>query len=342
MSLSTGLIAYWRLEEESGTRADSVGSNTLSDGNTVLYTTGVQGNCADFEATASEYLYIADNADTSFGNEDFSISCWMRFEALPAPNGTYGIVCKYDNGATVYEYSLMYRETAGQYFRWYVGADNTFTVYATINDNNQASTGQWYHIVVYHDAGNDQTGLIINNGTPSTASYSGGCHDDAAAFTLGAWSDPASYHDGEIDEVGVWGKVLSAAEITLLYNGGDGLSYPFTFENLAGAVAFSGAVTKKGARPLTGAVTFSGTVTKKAKRILDGVVTFTGNVTKKGKKVLAGAITFSGILYRRFIRLFGIRFEPTPSGRVQFGASTDADDDNVRFDDSPEGFIREQ
>ncbi len=49
-------VAHWPLDETSGTRADSVGSNDLTDNNTVLSATGMFGNAADFEATSNEWL----------------------------------------------------------------------------------------------------------------------------------------------------------------------------------------------------------------------------------------------------------------------------------------------
>ncbi len=36
-SLSTGIIAFWNLDEQSGTRADSVGDATLVDNATVTF-----------------------------------------------------------------------------------------------------------------------------------------------------------------------------------------------------------------------------------------------------------------------------------------------------------------
>ena len=48
-SLTTNLISYWKLDETSGTRVDSVGNNDLTDNNTVLYGAGKQGNGADLE-----------------------------------------------------------------------------------------------------------------------------------------------------------------------------------------------------------------------------------------------------------------------------------------------------
>jgi len=34
--------------------------------------------------------------------------------------------------------------------------------------------------------------------------------------------------DGVIDELGIWDRVLSASEVTELYNSGSGFQYPFT------------------------------------------------------------------------------------------------------------------
>jgi hypothetical protein len=36
---------------------------------------------------------------------------------------------------------------------------------------------------------------------------------------------------GDIDEVGIWSRVLTSTEVTQLYNGGAGLQYPFTNGN---------------------------------------------------------------------------------------------------------------
>ena len=40
-TLDTSLIAYWKLDEESGTRVDAQGANDLTDNNTVLFGAGI-------------------------------------------------------------------------------------------------------------------------------------------------------------------------------------------------------------------------------------------------------------------------------------------------------------
>jgi len=43
--------------------------------------------------------------------------------------------------------------------------------------------------------------------------------------------------DGNIDEVGIWDRILTTDEITELYNAGAGLAYPFTVDS--GTTTFS-------------------------------------------------------------------------------------------------------
>jgi hypothetical protein len=40
--------------------------------------------------------------------------------------------------------------------------------------------------------------------------------------------NPSNCTSGLIDEVGIWSRALTGAEVTSLYNGGAGLQYPFT------------------------------------------------------------------------------------------------------------------
>ncbi len=47
MALTDSLVAMWRLEESSGNRSDSQGSNTLTDTNTVGSGTGKQRVSSD-------------------------------------------------------------------------------------------------------------------------------------------------------------------------------------------------------------------------------------------------------------------------------------------------------
>jgi len=216
------LIAWWSLDETSGTRADSHGSNDLTDNNTVLYDTGKQGNAADFEDSVGEYLSIADNADLSFGDEDFTIGCWIKIESL---DSTFQyIISKYDPPNDKREYALYLRGTTDK-LEFSISGNGTAVTGAEWG--SAISTGTWYFVVAWHDSVNNQVGIEVNNSSPVTEAHTAGCFDSDSSFMIGASSKgtPDQFLDGLADEAFVFDKVLSADEKEWLYNSGNGRSY---------------------------------------------------------------------------------------------------------------------
>jgi len=216
------LIAWWSLDETSGTRADSHGSNDLTDNNTVTYDTGKQGNAADFEDSVGEYLSIADNADLSFGDEDFTIGCWIKIESL---DGTFQyIMSKYDPPDDKREYVLLLRGTTDK-LEFNVSGNGTAVTGAEWG--SAISTGTWYFVVAWHDSVNNQVGIEVNNSSPVTEAHTAGCFDSDSSFMIGASSKgtPDQFLDGLADEAFVFDKVLSADEREWLYNSGSGRAY---------------------------------------------------------------------------------------------------------------------
>jgi hypothetical protein len=215
---TTDLVAYWKLDEASGTRNDSVGTSHLTDVNTVTSATGKIGNAASFDRTSAEALTVADNAALSMGDLDFSISLWVNFPT--APGGAYypGIIGKW---ATTHEYILAYDGDTNNLY-WSVSSDGTAE---TNLETGPLSANTWYHVVAFHDSINNQIGLVINAGTPDTTAWSGGVFNGTSNLTLGDWI--GYYWLGLIDEVGIWKRLLTSTERTQLYNSGAGLAYPF-------------------------------------------------------------------------------------------------------------------
>lgn len=80
--LLVDLVSYWSLDEASGSRNDSHGSNHLSAVNAVGSAEGVQGNAAMLSTTA--YLSAADDDTLRMGDVDFTIACWAWFTSLGA------------------------------------------------------------------------------------------------------------------------------------------------------------------------------------------------------------------------------------------------------------------
>jgi len=220
---TTDMEAWWELNEESGERADSHGSNNLTDNATVLYGTGKQGNAANFEFDTAEYLSIADNASLSVADEDFSIACWVKAESLAEE--AHKIITKGTTGGIAgVEYEIDWLQSSNR-FRFYV-SDGTNIAIAVANNLGNVATGTWYFIVAEHDSVNNLVKITVNNGTVDTAANpAGGAQDLGGAFYIGRQVGTAYYWDGLVDEVGFWKRLLSAHEKAWLYSAGAGRTY---------------------------------------------------------------------------------------------------------------------
>ena len=214
-SLKDDLVSWWSLDETIGTRDDSHGSNNLVDHNTVGYTTGKQGNASAFTAANSEYLDIADNADLSLNGTDFTVAGWVN---LSSKSNYRDIIVKGYTTSSNREYALIYDHTIDR-FGFYVSPNGTTSYNVNANTFGSPSTGTWYFVVAWYDGSNLY--ISVNNGVADSITYSSGVYDGTQPFGLGY----NYYHDGSMDEVAVYKRVLTAEERSWLYNAGSGRSY---------------------------------------------------------------------------------------------------------------------
>lgn len=217
-TLYTGLQAFWKLDEASGTRVDEWGDNDLTDVNTVTGAVGKIGNACQFTAANSERLSIVDNAALSMGDFDFSLAGWVYLDSVGVQRGIAG---KY---TTVLEYQV-YINTSNQIV-FYVSSDGVGSTVVT-NTATALSVSTWYFVCAWHDSVANTINVSVNNGTAASVAHTTGVRNGSDPFTLGS-EGLALYWNGRLDAWGVWKKALSASERTTLYNGGAGLETPFS------------------------------------------------------------------------------------------------------------------
>lgn len=241
-SLLTGLIAYYKLDEASGTRVDSTGrGNDLTPTNAPGNTAGKIGNAVDLTAASSQYLSIADNADMSTGDIDFTIAGWFNLKSKSANRTLFS---RFNNSGNQREYLIDY-DSGDDRIRFQVSADGAATTTVVGTSAGSPSINTWYLVIAWHDATANTINIQIDNGTIDSASHSGGALNSTSNFQIGAReiSGSENYADARIDEVGFWKKVFTSTERLSLWNGGTGLTYPFDDgPTLAFEDTFSGAV----------------------------------------------------------------------------------------------------
>jgi len=206
------------------------------EGGTLTQTSGTIPTSATVPATYSgtsrvwvagdsEYLAggAADSTNITGADQDFSIVAWVNVGTCTAAS-IYSIVSKFDRGSD---------PIAQQYAIQIDGTDtDTFEIDVRIDGNVSTSTttdlaaGTWYHIaVVYDDSDTGQeVKIYINASENATDSYSGGMTDATTAnFAIGSEYNAGSAtrpYDGLIDEVAIFDRVLSPAEVTEIYTYG--------------------------------------------------------------------------------------------------------------------------
>jgi hypothetical protein len=93
---------------------------------------------------------------------------------------------------------------------------------------NVFTAGSWHLVLFWYDSSDGSVNASINNGTVTTLTGATGNIERSTPLTVGYRLEASLTYDGLIDEIGIWDRVLTPAERTQLYNGGAGITYPFT------------------------------------------------------------------------------------------------------------------
>jgi len=220
LHLDTGLVAWWKLDESSGPRVDSKGSNDLTDENSVGSEEGrVSGLAALFVRANAERLSVADNTSLAFTTDQpFTVSAWV----YPITSGaTRVIISKGDSGSGVTKQEFQLIIGASSQFILNVGNGSSATGVAA-GTYGAAVVNTWQHIVAWHDPAADQLKIQINNGVIDTEVWASGTQDTALELRVGGWSnDDVSngWWDGKLQDVALWKRVLTAPEREALFTG---------------------------------------------------------------------------------------------------------------------------
>jgi hypothetical protein len=207
----SGWVSYYKLDEESGTRADSIGSNTLTDNNTVGYGTGVVNNASDAERADSEYFSITDGAQVGLDIlHDLTLLCWVKMESAPA---TSHAITKWDGSTSNKAYGLDF--TTGRLPRFQLSHNGSTTT--TLNFSGSFPLATWTHVAATLDGSTRKTWKNAEGYSTNTWTL-GDLHDSDSFYSVGSLGTLSNVFDGMIDEVLTAARYLHPEEIKSIYN----------------------------------------------------------------------------------------------------------------------------
>lgn len=210
---TSGLVGYWKFDEKSGTTAvDSSATNANGSVIGSVWTIGAFSNALSFDG-ANDYVKIPHKSVLNPKGNTWTVSAWIK---TSASNGT--VLHKGDSDPDEYQLSIV-NGTA----QFNINAGGT-TVLATAKSTTLVTDGLWHHIVGVR-TGNNSVSIYVDGIQEGTASYSGSgtSIDTSNALTIGAQNGGSDAFAGIIDEVRIYNRSLSTAEIGEL---GSGISSP--------------------------------------------------------------------------------------------------------------------
>ena len=205
---ASGPVAYWRLNEANGTVATNIANPGLNGAyqNVTLNIAGprppgfggfeTNNTAAQFNGTSSS---VASGASLANNLSAFTMAGWIRPVIAPGiraglfgQNGVLGV--GFLNAGTL---------------QVFTSGGGSLTV------SNSLTLNQWHHVAVVGDGANLQIyfeGVLQGTGGSATGNYG----SSASQFNIGGggiFDAAGNFFNGQIDEVAVWGRALSASEI---------------------------------------------------------------------------------------------------------------------------------
>jgi len=202
-----GLIDYWKLEEDSGSRADSIGAHPLlvvgNDGPSV---SGVHNEAWLFSSTDG-YLQTA-----AFQEPDsYSLSFWLAANTDDLnPGDEIEILIKAGLGFS-FDFHVQAVSNGVAKARWYVG------VSPIPLESGPYTVGPFHLFIVTFDGATSQ--LSVDGGTFGSTSAAN-LPDPTSSITV--W-DGISNHPFIIDEIALYNRALTQTDVGILWAGGFGI-----------------------------------------------------------------------------------------------------------------------
>lgn len=226
------MVAWWPFDEESGPVAtDLARGHDGTHTNGPVPVVGFMGGALSFDGS-DDFVEVADSAALDFGTGDLSIDAWVKTQQV---SGVYIIVDKRvekSSPAGVQGYSLFLTngllgfQLADGIGSEVCSSDPTESSCTNYGSSAFVGDGAWHHIAVTVQRGASDGGRFYVDGElvgKFDPTIRKGSLTNSSPLTIGRRSDNPSggYFHGEIDNIELFNRALTPAEILRLFEAQD-------------------------------------------------------------------------------------------------------------------------
>jgi len=206
----SGVVAWWPFNDlaTATTLEDRVGNHTGAKANNPTSVPGMVGQALQFNGV-DQYVAVQDASDLQFGNNDFSIEMWARFDA--AGGGSMGepshIFIGSSDGPGARNKWIF--ALGGGYLEFIAGSETGASTFIPLDPFNPV-VGQWYHLAFVR--GGNTFATYINGSSVGVATNAVTIPKTTTPVTIGQ-SEFIGLFNGAIDEPTVYSRALRPEEV---------------------------------------------------------------------------------------------------------------------------------
>ncbi len=203
----SGLVSWWTGDGNANDSSGNANNGALQNG--AAFATGKVGQAFSFNGNR-QYISIP-HSESLNQSQEMTVEGWVRLAELPS--NVWGTVITKDNPDSG-PYHLLIQQDGS--VTWEV----LISGWVDINSGpNRISPGEFSHVAGSYNASTGAFCVYVN-GIATCAQLSGPMRTNSNAIKIGGDLYNGRFFKGEIDELSIYNRALSASEIQAIFNAG--------------------------------------------------------------------------------------------------------------------------